>query len=87
MPATEKFTGSDISQPPSYAAAVTPDDANEMAAISRAIYVGSGGSLKVRMAGGMDITFIGVQSGTLLPVRAVQVYQTGTTATAIVSLY
>lgn len=52
---------------------------------SCAIFVGGAGDIKLRMASG-DITFT-CPAGALLPVKADKVYNSGTTATAIVALY
>ena len=53
----------------------------------RALFVGQGGNLTVRMAGGQDVTFEAVSGGTILPVRVRRVYATGTTASALVALW
>ena len=67
--------------------AVTPHDENELAVVSRALYVGTGGDLVVALASGTTLTLPNVQDGSLLPVRVRRVNATGTTATGIVSLY
>lgn len=58
----------------------------------RAIYVGGAGDLKVTMAGdtgagGNAVTFSAVPAGTLLPISAKQVFNSGTTATLVIVLY
>jgi len=59
----------------------------------RAIWVGTAGDLKVKMAadfagtGGQVVTFKGVPGGTLLPYSIVAVYSTDTTASDVVALY
>lgn len=69
-------------------AAITPsnDSANDFNACS-AIYVGGAGDVAVVFPGGTAVTFVGVPAGTVLPVRAVRVNSTNTTATSMVALY
>ncbi|MDD5551117.1 MAG: hypothetical protein PHS34_07655 [Candidatus Omnitrophica bacterium] len=53
------------------------------------IYVGGGGdakTIKVATRGGEDVTFTGVQTGSILPVLCSKVYKTGTDATLMVVL-
>lgn len=69
------------------AAAITPHDTNLLPVITRAIYVGGTGSLKVKTADGNDVTFPVVPVGTILPIRAQQVFFTGTGASNLVALY
>lgn len=42
------------------------------------LYVGTGGTLKVKMQGGMDATFTNVADGSFLPIIVTMVYSTGT---------
>lgn len=67
--------------------AITPSDTEEIGFVTRAIYVGGGGNVRVVMRGGQTLTFSGVGQGTFLPIRALQVLATGTTATDLVGLY
>ena len=66
--------------------AVTPNDATELASVTRAVYVGGGGTLAVTLASGAELTFSGLAGGTLLPLRLRRVKATGTSATAIIGL-
>ena len=54
-----------------------------------AIYIGGtgGGALRILTAQNTDITFVGLSAGGLLPVRAKQIFSTGTTVTNIIALY
>lgn len=54
---------------------------------TRAIYTGSGGDLKVDLAGGSTVTFKAVPAGSLLPLRVRRLYATGTTITDCVGLF
>lgn len=69
------------------AAPIVPDDGADLPVLPRALYVGQGGTVAVRMAGGQDVSFEGVPGGTVLPVRARRVRASGTTAAAIVALW
>lgn len=69
------------------AAAVTPSDSVELTNVSRAIFVGGAGNLRVLMAGGQTVTFTGVLAGALLPIRVRQVLSTSTTATSITAIW
>jgi hypothetical protein len=53
---------------------------------ARGLYIGSGGDVVVLTGGGNTITFKSVPTGTILPVFAYRVKQTGTTASSIIGL-
>ncbi len=65
---------------------VTPDDTLDLSEITRAVYIGAGGALSVRMLSGDTVTFSGVLAGSMLPLRIDRVFATGTTASGIVGL-
>lgn len=65
---------------------VTPSDSGLLPEASRALYIGSGGSLSVRMLSGEAVTLAGVVAGTILPLRVTAVLATGTSAGSIVAL-
>lgn len=75
------------------AAAVTPSDTLDIPAVSNGenngcvLYVGTGGDLRVLTAGGQDVTFVGVLSGSFFPVNVVRVYATGTAASDIIAIW
>ncbi len=50
------------------------------------LFVGTGGDVKVRTQGGDDVTFAGVADGSFLPVVVVRVFDTGTSASNLVSM-
>ena len=52
----------------------------------RAFYIGGTGDLAVTMWDGAALTFVGMPAGTILPIRARTVVQTGTTATDVIAL-
>jgi hypothetical protein len=74
-----------LTSPPEHAVAVTPAD-QDLAQVTRALYVGVGGDLAVRMQDGGSATFVGVPSGTLLPLRVSRVLP-ASTAGGIVGLW
>jgi hypothetical protein len=82
-----KTHGRSLTSPPEDAAAIVPDDGADLATATRAVWVGGGGDLRVRMLGGAEVTLRGVGSGSLLPLRLARVFATGTTATALVALW
>ncbi|MFT2210364.1 spike base protein, RCAP_Rcc01079 family [Rhizobium giardinii] len=75
-----------LTSPATHGFTVTPSDAIDLSEVTRAIYVGSGGTLAVRLLSGQTVTFAGVSAGSILPLRADRVLATGTTAGSIVGL-
>ena len=59
-------------------------DGNQEGAV---LYIGTAGNLKVTTAGGDEITFQGVSTGTFFPVNVVKVFATGTSADNIIALW
>jgi hypothetical protein len=76
-----------LTSPPEQAVAVVPADGTDLACVTRAIYVGGAGDLRVRMQSGAEVTFAAVPAGALLPLRVKRVLAAGTSATAIVALW
>lgn len=76
-----------MNDPGASGAAVTPHDTNALANVSRGVYVGTGGSLVVVMAGNSaELTFQNVPSGTLLSMRITHV-KTASTAGNILAIW
>jgi len=67
--------------------AVTPGDTAALPVVCRALYVGGGGHLAVRMLSGEVVTLADVPAGSLLPLRVSHVLATGTTTTGLVAFY
>ncbi len=65
---------------------ITVHDTNELAYVTRAIYVGTGGDVKVVTVGGVMETLSNVPTGKTLNVRAKQVFDTGTTASNMLGM-
>lgn len=79
--------GKTITAPAESAFAITPDDANDMPRVTRAIYTGVGGNIAVEVRDGNTVTFQNVQAGTVLEIRCRKVLATGTTAGSLIGLY
>jgi len=73
--------------PATKAVAITTSDSADLADVSRAIYVGVTGNVKVDMVQGGTVTLLAAVAGSVLPIRASRVYATGTTATNLINLY
>ena len=80
----------------SRAAAVTPSDTVDIPSVSTqdgvgnngcVLYVGGFGDVRVLTAGGDDVTFVGINGGTFVPVQVLKVFATSTTATSIVAMW
>ena len=66
---------------------ISPDDSSELMSATKAIFVGSGGDLTVRLIDNdVDVTFRNINSGTVLAIRARAIRFTGTTADDLVGL-
>jgi hypothetical protein len=77
---------SSLESPGLHAAEITPDDTADLETTARALWIGTGGTLRVTTAGGETVTFRGVVPG-VLPVRTARVHATGTTAGDIVAVW
>lgn len=66
--------------------AIVPSDTAELVALTRALYVGQTGNVRVRLASGPTVTFPNMQGGAIYPIRVRQVLATGTTAGGLVGL-
>ena len=79
--------GGGLSAPATRSFAITPHATDELARVTRAILVGSGGNLTVRFAGDTaDRTLTGLLAGVVYPFRLSAVRVAGTTAGALVGL-
>ncbi len=82
---TRQSTG--ITSPAFGAVAITPSDDTDLTFVTRGIYVGVAGNLKVDMEDGTTVIFVGLAAGMIHPIRAKRIYATLTTATSIVGVY
>lgn len=55
--------------------------------VTRGVWVGGGGVLKVTTEAGEDVIVSGIGAGTLLPIAVKRLWSTGTTATLIIAMY
>ncbi|MBU1175699.1 MAG: hypothetical protein KKH72_09890 [Alphaproteobacteria bacterium] len=85
---TDRFSNraASLEGPAIHGFAVTPSDATPLAETTRALYVGTAGNVSLTFASGASATFTGLAAGSILPVRAVSVLATGTTASGLVAL-
>lgn len=63
------------------------DAADDFARPVRAVYVGGAGDVAAVSKSGSVVTFAGVAAGSLIPIQAVRINSTNTTATSLVALY
>lgn len=85
MPAfiNNRQTGSAVDAKP-----VTPSNSVDLPdGPARAIFVGAAGDLSIVTGGGSTVTLVGLSAGQLVPLMAVRVRSTGTTATNIIAFY
>ena len=81
------ITSGGVGEPATHAVSITPDDSNDLAYVSRGVWVGGAGAMKVTMYGGETVLLSGITAGSLLPIRVSRIFSTDTTATLIVSFY
>ena len=86
---TDNFASffTELNSPAQDAFAVSKSDSANLTFATRALYVGGGGNVAITTVKGANVTFANVPAGSLLPVRAIKVLSTGTTATLIVGMY
>lgn len=75
-----------LTSPARDADVIVPNDAVDLSAVTRGIYVGAAGDLQVQMVSGQTVTFENVLAGVVYPIRAARVLATGTTAEGLVAL-
>jgi len=76
-----------IDSPARNAFSVTPHDTNDLPNVTRGIYVGVTGDLKVKTEGLDVVTFTNLAAGMIHPIMCQMVFATGTTATGIVGVW
>ena len=76
-----------LTAPPGHGAAIVPDDAAGLGHVTRAIYVGGGGHLALRLLGGEAITLVNVPAGTLIPLARPRFSRPGPPPPPLVGLW
>jgi hypothetical protein len=74
-----------IVAPLTAAQTVSPSDSLDLDQVSRALYVGTSGNVKVTMKSGGTVTLAGLAAGLWHPVRVSRIWATGTTAAGILA--
>jgi hypothetical protein len=82
-----------LSDPAEFFEAITPSDTvnfrpgpTACSKSTRGIYVGVAGNVTAVREDGTAVTFVNVNAGTIIPIRAIRVNATNTTATNLVRL-
>jgi hypothetical protein len=75
-----------LMEPAAHADLVSPSDTTDLTSTSRSLLIGEAGDIRVTTVGGETVTFP-VVAGQLLPLMVTRVHATGTTASAVVSLW
>jgi hypothetical protein len=88
MPATDNFSRQQTltGDPATNAVLITPNDSTDLVAVTRAVYVGTTGNMKVTMQDSGTVLFTGIPAGTTLPIRVSRIWSTTTTASTIIAL-
>ena len=89
MPASNTYSRKkfDLSGPATNAVVVSPSDSTDLTYVTRAVYVGTTGNLKVTMSDSGTVLFTGVVAGSTLPIRVSRIWNTTTTASTIIALW
>ena len=89
MPATDNFSRQQTltGDPATNAVLITPSDSVDLTNVSRAVYVGTTGNMKVTMQDSGTVLFTGIPAGTTLPIRVSRIWSTTTTASTILALW
>lgn len=92
MAATDKYQGAhaEVHDPIENGFAVTPSDSADLSYVTRSVYIGGAGNLRVTLKGmatGTYVTYTGMLVGVSYPIRATRIWATGTTATNILGEY
>lgn len=66
---------------------IVPSDTQGLPFVPRAIYIGVSGNLALMTFMGDVLIFTGVVAGSVLPIRAIKVFSTNTTAGNLIGLY
>ncbi|SFS85577.1 hypothetical protein SAMN04488040_2119 [Sulfitobacter marinus] len=88
MPITDNFHdySAGLTGPICGGFSITPDDAADVAQVTRAVMVAGAGDLAVVLKGGDTVTLPSLMAGVVYPFRIERVLNTGTTASGVTGL-
>ena len=75
-----------LDSPPSQAFEITPSDSADLPFVTRGIYVGGSGDLRVTLLDGATVTYKNIAGGVHHGMRVQRVHATGTTATSLLGV-
>lgn len=84
----DKYEGQQpgLTSPGIDATPIVPNDNQDLTTISRALYVGSAGDVRVQLVNGSEAVFQSMTPGAFYPLRIRRVFATGTTAGGLISV-
>lgn len=85
-PTPPDLSGGNITAAYTTAFVISPDDTANLQALPKSIYVGAAGNIRLLTISDVEVIFMAVPVGTILPFRAKKVFLTGTTAGALLGL-
>ena len=80
-------TSGGTTAPASRAFEISPGDNADLTNVTRALWAGVTGTVKVTMEGGDVVNLVGFPAGMPIPLRVRRVWSTGTSATSLVGFY
>lgn len=76
-----------LSSPAEDGESIVPSDGSDLGQVTRALYIGVGGSVRLQLARGTQIDLSNVPSGAILPLRVRRVMASGTSAAGLVGFW
>lgn len=80
------FSAGNVTAPAYDGFAITPSNVANLPTMARGIYVGGAGDIALTTPGNTALTFVGLTAGSILPVMAIKVSSSGTSATFLIGL-
>lgn len=75
-----------LTSPGLSAFAINPSNGNDLPQVTRALYVGAAGNVRVELVDGSEATFRSMQPGMMYPLRIRKVFSTGTSADDLIGI-
>lgn len=66
---------------------ITPSDSSNLPFVTRALYVGGDGDVKLTTLGDETVTMTGMKAGVIYPIRVKKVFDSDTSATGLIGMY